>query len=205
MLIVDDEPMIRLLLEERLSNYGLETQTAADALSAKRAVAKFDPDVLVVDLDLGDGPSGIDLITMISATNSALGFVLLTNYSPTALELTSAKRLVYLNKRDVEEIDRVVEAINRVLGLDEPDKSVGQDSANPLSALTKNQLELLGLIAKGLTNEEIARQRGVGIRSIEQGVYRVYRALGLSRDGTVSLRTAAARIYAANFGLRRSL
>lgn len=202
-LIVDDEPMIRLLLEEHLASAGFETKTAADALEAKRAVAKFDPDVLIVDLDLGDGPSGIELITMISKVNPALGFVLLTNYSPTALELTSAKHLVYLNKRDVEDVRRVVDAIDEVLGSTESGNPAPAERAEPLAGLTKNQLELLGMIAQGLTNDEIARRRGVTTRSVEQGVYRVYKALGLSRDGTVSMRTSAARIYSSHFGLRR--
>jgi DNA-binding NarL/FixJ family response regulator len=202
-LIVDDEPMIRLLLEEHLASAGFETETAQDALSAKRAVAKFDPDVLIVDLDLGDGPSGIELITMISKVNPALGFVLLTNYSPTALELTSAKHLVYLNKRDVEDVRRVVDAIDEVLGSTESGHAAPTERAEPLAELTKNQIELLGMIAQGLTNDEIARRRGVTTRSVEQGVYRVYKALGLSRDGTVSMRTSAARIYSSHFGLRR--
>jgi DNA-binding NarL/FixJ family response regulator len=202
-LIVDDEPMIRLLLEEHLVSAGFETQTAQDALEAKRAVAKFDPDVLIVDLDLGDGPSGIELITMISKLNPALGFVLLTNYSPTALELTSAKHLVYLNKRDVEDVRRVVDAIDEVLGSSASGLAAPAERAEPLADLTKNQLELLGMIAQGLTNDEIARRRGVTTRSVEQGVYRVYKALGLSRDGSVSMRTSAARIYSSHFGLRR--
>jgi DNA-binding NarL/FixJ family response regulator len=202
-LIVDDEPMIRLLLEQHLSSAGFDTQTAADALEAKRAVAKFDPDVLIVDLDLGDGPSGIELITMISKLNPALGFVLLTNYSPTALELTSAKHLVYLNKRDVEDVRRVVDAIDEVLGSSASGLQAPAERAQPLADLTKNQLELLGMIAQGLTNDEIARRRGVTTRSVEQGVYRVYKALGLSRDGSVSMRTSAARIYSSHFGLRR--
>lgn len=205
-LIVDDEPMIRLLLQERLETMGYEVQTAADALTAKRAVGKFDPDALVVDLDLGEGPTGPELIAALEAINPALGFVLLTNYVPTPGELKSARRLAYLNKRDVEDVQMVAEAVNSVLRL--TDGSRAESSAvpadNPLAALTKGQLAILELIAKGLSNSEIARTRSVGIRSVEQAIYRLYKALGINRDGTQNPRAVAARIYSANHGLRQA-
>jgi DNA-binding NarL/FixJ family response regulator len=205
-LIVDDEPMIRLLLQERLENMGYEVQTAADALSAKRAVGKFDPDALVVDLDLGEGPTGPELIAALEAINPALGFVLLTNYVPTPGELKSARRLAYLNKRDVEDVQMVAEAVNSVLRLTDglPAESSAVPADNPLAALTKGQLAILELIAKGLSNSEIARTRSVGIRSVEQAIYRLYKALGINRDGTQNPRAVAARIYSANHGLRQT-
>jgi len=205
-LIVDDEPMIRLLLQERLETMGYEVETAADALSAKRAVAKFDPDALVVDLDLGDGPTGPELIAALEAINPALGFVLLTNYVPTPGELKAARRLAYLNKRDVEDVQMVAEAVNSVLRLTEGSRAEAAAAAttnNPLAALTKGQLAILELIAKGLSNSEIARTRSVGIRSVEQAIYRLYKSLGINRDGTQNPRAVAARIYSANHGLRQ--
>lgn len=205
-LIVDDEPMIRLLLQERLETMGYEVQSAADALTAKRAVGKFDPDALVVDLDLGDGPTGPELIAALEAINPALGFVLLTNYVPTPGELKAARRLAYLNKRDVEDVQMVAEAVNSVLRLTDgsPAESSAVPADNPLAALTKGQLAILELIAKGLSNSEIARTRSVGIRSVEQAIYRLYKALGINRDGTQNPRAVAARIYSANHGLRQT-
>jgi DNA-binding NarL/FixJ family response regulator len=205
-LIVDDEPMIRLLLQERLQTMGYEVETAADALSAKRAVAKFDPDALVVDLDLGEGPTGPELIAALEAKSPALGFVLLTNYVPTPGELKAARRMAYLNKRDVEDVQMVAEAVNSVLRLTDgsrPEAPASATANNPLAALTKGQLAILELIAKGLSNSEIARTRSVGIRSVEQAIYRLYKSLGINRDGTQNPRAVAARIYSANHGLRQ--
>jgi DNA-binding response OmpR family regulator len=59
-LIVDDEPSIRLTLAEFLKREGFETLVAADAA---QAVALFDSqvDVAVVDINL-PGRSGIELL-----------------------------------------------------------------------------------------------------------------------------------------------
>lgn len=199
-LVVDDEPIIRTLIAERLATSGFECFTAADALSAKRVMLKEDPDALVVDLDLGDGPSGTELIAAISAINPSLGFVLLTNYSPTAVEMKAAPNLRYLNKRAVSDIAMVIDALDSVLRYGE--SRFEAPPSGKLSKLTKGQAEVLNLLAKGLTNAEIAEVRKVGLRAIEQTVHRIYHALGISQ-GSGSSRVTAARIFASEMGLRR--
>lgn len=204
LIIVDDEPIIRSLLSHRLGEIGFETHNAKDALEAKRMFEKVDPDAMVVDLDLGDGPSGTDLISALSAQNPAVGFVLLTNYTPTPAEMKSAPHIAYLSKREVESIELVVEALNTVMRDDDPRAelfTVQDDS--PLATLTTKQLEVLRLVAKGLSNAEIAKQRDLGVRAVEQTVHRIYQALDIGDDEAMSPRVLAARIYTAQMGLRR--
>jgi DNA-binding NarL/FixJ family response regulator len=200
-LVVDDEPIIRSLIAERLRQSGFECFVAEDALTAKRVMLREDPDALVVDLDLGDGPSGTELISALSSINPSLGFVLLTNYTPTAAELKSAGNLRYLNKRDVSDISLVIEALDSVLR--EGQQLFGDVTPGLLSRLTAGQVEVLALLAKGMSNSEIAEKRGVGLRAIEQTIHRTYVALDLSKGAGGSSRVAAARIYAAEMGLRR--
>lgn len=201
-LVVDDEPILRTLLAERLAQTGFEVRFAPDALSAKREMLRFDPDALVVDLDLGDGPSGTELMAALQELNPALGFVLLTNYIPTAAELKAARKLRYLNKRDVSDINLIVEALDSVLREGENDAVVSKTGR--LSALTQGQLEILGMLAQGRSNAEIASARNVGLRAIEQTIHRIYIALGLNRDSATSSRVSAARIYTSEMGLRKS-
>ena len=199
-LLVDDEPIITTLLAERLSQLGFETFIATDALSAKKIALKSDPDAVVADLDLGEGPSGIELIAALAAINPALGFVLLTNYTPTASELKAAPKLRYLNKRDVLNIELVVEALESVMT--ESNRPALEIKPSFLSKLTSGQLEVLGMIAKGFSNQEIALERKVGLRAIEQTISRIYSTLNLSRSSGGSARVAAARIFTIEMGLR---
>ena len=60
-LVVEDEPMVLMLLEDYLESVGLQVATAADAV---RAMAALDGPaaharVLVTDLNLGPGPDGL--------------------------------------------------------------------------------------------------------------------------------------------------
>lgn len=204
LIIVDDEPIIRSLLSHRLGEVGFETHSAKDALEAKRMYKKVDPDAMVVDLDLGDGPSGTDLIAALAAENPAVGFVLLTNYTPTPAEMKSAPHIAYLSKREVESIELVVDALNTVMRDNDPRTEEFQvQSDSPLAKLTSKQLEVLRLVAQGLSNAEIAKQRDLGVRAVEQTVHRVYQALEIGDDESVSPRVLAARIYSAQMGLRR--
>lgn len=201
-LVVDDEPILRTLLAERLSQNGFDVRYAPDALSAKREMLKFDPDALVVDLDLGDGPSGTELIAALQELNPALGFVLLTNYIPTASEMRVAKNLRYLNKREVSDIALIIEALEIVLRRGESETNIPQ--TGKLAVLTTGQLEILAMLSQGLSNSEIATARNVGVRAVEQTIHRIYQALGLNRDSATSSRVTAARIYTSEMGLRRS-
>lgn len=201
-LVVDDEPIIRTLIGERLTQAGFEVRNAPDALSAKREMLKFDPDALVVDLDLGDGPSGTELISALQEINPALGFVLLTNYTPTAAEMKSGKNLRYLSKRDVSDISLIIEALDSVLR--EGESKIGEVADSKLSVLTQGQVDVLGMLAQGLSNQEISVARGVGLRAVEQTIHRIYQALGLTKDAGTSSRVTAARIYTSEMGLRRT-
>lgn len=54
-LVVDDDPGIRSLLELALGSRGHEVLLATDGAGAARLAASDDPDVVLLDLRLGDG------------------------------------------------------------------------------------------------------------------------------------------------------
>lgn len=60
-LIVDDEPQIRKLLQTGLIGHGYEVLTAADSTEAVRVMKAHAPDLLIVDIALGNGPDGLAL------------------------------------------------------------------------------------------------------------------------------------------------
>jgi DNA-binding response OmpR family regulator len=80
-LVVEDEALLRSLLEANLLSQGFDVQVAEDAMSATKTVASFDPDVLVVDIDLGEGLNGLELVSALGRADSTRGYVILSNYS----------------------------------------------------------------------------------------------------------------------------
>ena len=67
-LIVEDEPLIRMLVLSLLESGGFTAMGAGTASEAINALAGFDPDALLVDLDLGEGPGGVEVLTYAERT-----------------------------------------------------------------------------------------------------------------------------------------
>ena len=202
--MVDDEPIIRTLIADRLNTIGFEAVTAADAFEAQKIVVKFDPDALLVDLDLGQGPTGIELITALGAKHPDLGFVLLSNFIPAAWEMRAASNIAYLAKSEVLDFQNLVEVLEQVLtnaGKSSSQKMIG--STQSIYKLTKRQTKALSLLAEGKTNEQIATELGVTRGAVEQTVQRIYATLGLNDGETGSKRVRAAKLYSKTLGPSR--
>lgn len=207
-LVLEDDAFLRGLLVEILEGRGFRTHAASDAANAMALVDKHDPDALIVDLDLGHGPSGVDVIGALGDRLGEFGILVLSNYpSASALEPGTVlpASVGYLLKRQVSDADQVVAALEAVLSNAEaarPDQS--EAIPEELSTLTRGQLDLLRMIAMGYSNEMIAEKRGTTLRSVESLVHRLFTALGLASDARSSARVSAAMLYARTMGIPRN-
>ena len=204
-IVVDDEPILRTLVSDRLKAIGFEAWPASDAFEAKSLVRLHDPDALVVDLDLGKGPNGIELILSLQKSNPHLGFVLMTNFTPSKWEMSSASNLSYVQKKDVSNFAILTEALDEVLlNLPIDRRSFNKLPASKLDKISKRQLETLALISQGLSNGEVASRLGVSVGAVEQTMKRIYSALGIVGTSGVSRRVTASGIYVKEMGQRNS-
>ena len=67
-LIVDDDPDIVLALENRITWMGHEPLTAADGNQALRIIQGDQPDLVLLDIQLPGGPSGLEILQQIHDT-----------------------------------------------------------------------------------------------------------------------------------------
>jgi DNA-binding NtrC family response regulator len=79
-LIVDDEVNVRKLYSEELQSDGYETIAAADVREAIAAVEKESPDLVILDIKLGD-ESGIECLMDIVERNKKLPVIINSAYS----------------------------------------------------------------------------------------------------------------------------
>lgn len=194
-LVVDDESYTRSTTAELLRQYGFEVAEAENAVMAKRSVVKFDPDAMVVDIELGKGPSGLDLINALRRTHGHIAFVLLSNFAPNKADFAELKHVAYLSKRENSNINKLVSALEDMLQDKDPAIDYPVLAPEKIALLTKGQLEILKMIAAGATNQEIALKRDASIRAIEKSIERIYSTLNIKRDGKNTPRLVAARIY----------
>src|SRR5277367_4129268 len=78
-LVVEDEPKMRRLLELQLADEGFRAQTVADAESALKLVNSGPFDLIVTDLKL-PGMSGIEFLQAVKRANAAVPIIIMTAY-----------------------------------------------------------------------------------------------------------------------------
>jgi DNA-binding NarL/FixJ family response regulator len=204
-LVVDDESIIRFLLTSIFTRLGLECASAKNAVEAIKVARTSDPDVALVDLDLGSGASGVELITSLRLHNPAIGIVLLSNFLPKKTEQLSLDRVTYLHKSEVENEQVLEEHLADSVRLAQARKvRVLDKNAERIQGLTRNQQETLALLAKGLTNSEIASKFEITVAAVENTVSRIYKRLNISGVPVGARRVEAANLYLKTIGGARS-
>ncbi len=76
-LLIEDDPLVRELLKEALSGAGYDAHAETDGTDVERAVARFLPDIALIDVHLGDGVSGTTVARRLRATRE-IPFIFLT-------------------------------------------------------------------------------------------------------------------------------
>jgi DNA-binding NarL/FixJ family response regulator len=203
-LIVEDDALMGSLMVEALARHGFDTHLCCDALSATKALKSFDPDGIIADIDLGDGPSGVDLIRIVRSAYPHISAILLSNYADSRSagysEESIPEGVAYLRKKLLNSADELVSAIDDVMQGNS--SHLRQDLGNKgrLDLLTKVQREILEMMALGMSNAEIARRRSVGISTVEKRASEIFRTFGIDREESVVPRIMAIRIYFGEMG-----
>ncbi len=205
LLVVEDEPLTSALLRDVLEGYGFEVESAASASEARKALDAFDPDAALLDIMLGDGPTGVALAHLITREYPAVAVLFLTRYADPASAGVTGDDIPegsgFLLKDKITDGAYLMDALEATLG-DRP-RDYRHDLAlnHPLRHLTPNQQAVLRMISQGLTNAAIAQRRGTSESAVEQVVASIFRNLGLEANRDTNLRVQAARLYIAAVGL----
>lgn len=198
-LVVEDDGFMGSLMAGALTTEGFEAICAQSAVEAARTLKTFDPDVVLVDIDLGEGPSGIEFIQMVRKTRPEIAAVLLSKhadsesagYKPSDIP----EGVAYLRKSLVHDAAALVASIDESARGNAERLRQDRESKGALDLLTKSQREILHMMALGLSNAEIARRREVSVSNIEQRITEIFRAFGIHGSGEVVPRVEAIRRY----------
>jgi DNA-binding NtrC family response regulator len=114
-LVVDDEPSIRRLLQHALADQGYDVFAASNALEALARLEHSPTDLAIVDLMLPE-VNGLDLAEAIRMLDPGTPVILITAYGTTAFESMAAHPAIshYLHKPFA--LDRMLEMIGQLLG-----------------------------------------------------------------------------------------
>jgi DNA-binding NarL/FixJ family response regulator len=205
-LVVDDDDFTRFLLVRTLHTVGadhiLDCATSAEALRMVSESVRVD--LAILDLDLGSGPTGIDLAYGLRRQMPAVAVIILSSYSDP--RLLGANRdlphgAVYLSKRELSDADTLRDVIHEVLEV-----PLGRRGGAPTARagdgrrLSDNQVDVMRLIAEGYSNAEIGRRRSLTEAAVEKAIARLIRQLDLRPTKEDNARVLIIQAYYALIG-----
>jgi DNA-binding NarL/FixJ family response regulator len=199
--VVDDHPLLRdgiINLLEKEDDFEVIGQ-AGDGEEAIRIVDERPPDVVIMDIGM-PGVDGIDATRQIKADHpevcvlaltvhdseeyiaaildaGAAGYLLKTTYGK---ELVEAVRAAHLGEfvLDTEIGNRVFRAFTN--------RSSQPVTLDIKEALTPRELEVIKLVARGKTNEEIAGPLGISLGAVRNQLSGIFSKLNVgSRTGAI--------------------
>jgi DNA-binding NarL/FixJ family response regulator len=164
--------------------------TAPDVPRATELIEREMPDVVLCDIRLADeGEDGEDGFTLVRRFAPRPAFIMLTvlsypSYHARAVDLGA---MGYLSK--MASVDQILGAIRSVAAGGTAYPSDTRRSANEALRLpTPRELEILALVAEGLSNVEIADRLSLRVKTVESQLRRLFDRYD------VTSRTALARV-----------
>ncbi len=197
-LLVEDEEFTRTLIRDSLAKIGMTVVDVGSVHEALEVIEDFDPHVVVSDLDLGPGPDGADLLYKVEQTRPWTGMVVLTAHASPELALHGATRIpesaTYLVKSQISSTDYLRTAIEESI-VHPGSLNLSSKNSEDQFVISASQGEILRMIADGLSNAAIARERDVTLRAAEALIQRTFAALGVKGDPDVNSRVVAVRLW----------
>ncbi|MBH0123235.1 response regulator transcription factor [Rhodococcus sp. HM1] len=206
--VVDDHPVFRLGMVALLGTLdGIDVVAEASSVSQALDVVTADVDVVLMDIELGDG-SGIEATAGLVAKHPALRVLMVTMHEDADL-LVAAMRAGargYLVKgADPSGVERAIRAVaggELIVGAAVAEKALGVMATSRTVArgafpeLTEREREVLDLVARGYDNATISRRLVLSQKTVRNHVSNV-----LGKLGAVDRATAIVRAREAGLGI----
>ena len=194
MLVVDDHEVVREGVAALLTRSGVVVCAEASGVAeAVEAAAATRPDVVVMDVRLADG-SGIEATREIRAQNPSTAVIMLTSFADddalfaSIMAGASGYVLKQISGRELVHAIRTVAAGNSLLDpamttsvLDRLRQSRDLLKDEKLARLTPQEERILGLVAQGRTNREIAEEIFLAEKTVKNHLSSVLSKLEVAR------------------------
>ncbi len=197
LIVEDDSMMLQALASGFVANGISNIEIANSASLAMQKFRSFKPDVSLIDIELRQGPTGVDVSHAMRKLNPNVGIVFLTSLADPRLVDSRLPELpegsIYLRKNSVKDLSEVIDAMKIAISGDL--KAIKSSAEDDFLDLSKAQFEIIRLIAEGHSNLEISKMRVTTVKSTENAISRLAKKLGITNSTTASQRVLLARKY----------
>lgn len=197
-MLVDDHSVVRfgfrMLLDATTDIRVIAEADSSDA--AYQALSSCKPDVVVMDISLGDGTTGVEATRRILARDKSIRVLALSSHEdPSYVRfMLKAGAQGYLSKRSAP--DELIDAIRQVVaGKMYLDAHVSRRMAlqefegdkNPVEVLSEREFGVFIQLAKGLSVNQIATELNISPRTVGTHLYNVKQKLGVANQAELAL------------------
>lgn len=191
--VIDDDVLLRDLLAQLLTNRGHTVRAYDSAKQLLDDIESFRPHIVIADLHLGEGPTGLDILRQLDETGQRILPILLTSFRSAQLVDAKAElpeRCIHVVKPDIS-LPKLVEVIENA---EIVDVRLPDPPSTPQWFITSDQANLLRMMAQGMSAEQIAAERDTTVRAVHRLSRRLYKSLDIG-SGSGDQRTIAVAMY----------
>jgi two-component system nitrate/nitrite response regulator NarL len=184
--IADKSPLMRAALKQLFSEDERIELISASENSEEflKSVDPFPIDVAVVGWIIPPGDARF-ILDRLQTRKNPPRVIVYTGFEsdrvPLQVMAHGAAAFVSKNDQPVHLLDTIAQVASGRMVF--PYLDVTQLNANPLSTLTKRELEILASLAAGRTNKEIASEKAVSTNTVKYHVRNLFEKLGVSNRG----------------------
>lgn len=202
-IVIDDHEIVRIGLRSLLDHES-DINVIGTAATGERGVAlieRLQPDVAIVDYNL-PGMSGVEVCAEVTTRWPNVRVVILTTFLDDAVVRNSldagAKAYVYKDveglalKRALRKVAKGDEVLDAKVA-DRVTRWAHAESARSAPPLSGREVDVLRLVARGLTNREVAKELGVSINTAKTCLSRAMHKLGATTGRAQAAALAAKR------------
>ena len=166
-LYVEDEPLLRSLVVQELQSRKLRVSVAQSISEALRIISNQEFDLLILDVNLGEGPSGIDMARSLRSQGLVTPILFLTNLDePWLMDDGPGGKIAWassISKRQLRNIEQLLMKIRLSIGYSHG--KIGSDFQGA-SKLTPRQRAAIRGLMKGKSTSQIADELKISERAV---------------------------------------
>src|SRR5246127_2404023 len=160
--VIDDDPLVRSAIHGMLKSVGLSSETFASPQEFMRSKRPEGPSCLVLDVRL-PGVNGLDFQRKLADEGIRIPVIFITGHGdiPMTVKAMKSGAVEFLTKpfRDQDLLDAIHQALDRDRVIRHGESELAE-LRKRYESLTTREREVMGLVASGMLNKQIAAELG---------------------------------------------
>jgi two-component system response regulator FixJ len=195
--LIDDDGAVLDSLRLLLEGHGMSVRCFSSGEAFLESLDGFKPACIVSDVRM-PGLSGLELQRRLKASGRAAPIILITGHGDIAMAVGAMREGAFDFLEKPYDADQLIDSIRKALRAEqELSSKAGQrtELLERIAELSPRQREVMGLVARGLSNKQIAVELGISPRTVEN-----YRAWVMERLAASNLADLVRKVLQAEDG-----